>query len=59
MVFYLCVCLPASQPHVYGYPQRPEDVIKFPGTEVTSSCELPDMDAENQTWDAVQNQQVS
>jgi len=35
--------------HVDGYPRRQEDSIRFPGTEITDNCGLPDVGAKNWT----------
>lgn len=40
ILIYVSVCIFAP---VYGYLQRPEEDVGFPGAEVTGSCELSSM----------------
>jgi hypothetical protein len=35
--------------HVYKYPKRPEEGLRFPGAGVIGSCELPGLGAGNQS----------
>lgn len=50
LIIYLCVCISVGiYAHIYGYLQMTEEGNRCPGTEVISSCESLDMNAENWT----------
>jgi hypothetical protein len=52
---YVCVCV-STCTWVHGCPWRPEKGVRFPGAEVVTFCELPDMSAKKQTpvlWNSI------
>ena len=39
----MCMCLHEQRPHVYRYPQRSEESIRYPEAEVTAMMNLTQM----------------